>query len=793
MTPTTVTPTTVTPTTVTPTTVTPTTGPRRRDVLAGLAGAAALAGAAPARAAETTPTATAADDALPLRVAVLDVTPTTYAADDPARSLVTVRASVVNDGDQALEGLRARLVAQRSPVVARYSLDRWESADADASLGRTTVASDPVDVAAGPLAPGGRAEVVLTLPAAELGTGQGAHPAAVEVLDASGERVGLVRTFLVSSVPEGVRTTLLTLLLPLVAGRTREAAGLAEEVDGRLGRLLEASSDSRTSWAVDPAVLATVLPAVDAAGEEDAGQPAGPPDDPSADPSAQAAGSAAATLPAGTDAPAAVVATLTAWRERLTAAAQGRCLVALPHGDPDLASLSAAPDGAGLLTTAQAAGADVAASLSGAATVLTDVAWPADETADTEALSLVAQAGATAVVLDDETLTTGDDLTYTPTGRAVVDTGSGTGDGALAVLVADSALSALLVRTAGAAVEEPGDGAAEEGATGEQSPAALVQRVLAEVATITLQRPSDPRSLLVAAPRTLDPRPTAVQRLVTAVETSGWASWQPLTDLLATPVPDVERSEVPVPATTSRRAVLPAVHVAAVDAAVATLAELSSALEGAAPAAGAAQRSALMLLATSWRGHPLDLRAGRRELEEDVAALLSAVHVLPGSVLNLAATRTELPVTVVNELSAPVRVELVLRPRSPRVQLTQVPVQTVPAHGQLRVGVPVRALANGSVVVEARLRTPDGLQLGEAVELDVNVRADLEGWLTGLVGGGAAALLATGLVRAVRRGRRRVDAAPHADVDDGADDGADDGGAAGQRDGQRPSAPTGQG
>ncbi|WP_432503997.1 DUF6049 family protein [Kineococcus arenarius] len=779
----------MTPTTVT--TATATARPRRRDVLAGLAGAAALAGAAPARAAETTPTATAtaADDALPLRVTVLDVTPTTYAADDPARSLVTVRAGVVNDGEQALEGLRAHLVAQRSPVVARYSLDRWESADADASLGRTTVASDPVDVAAGPLAPGGRAEVVLILQAAELGTGQGAHPAAVEVLDASGERVGLVRTFLVSSVPEGVRTTLLTLLLPLVAGRTREAAGLAAEVDGRLGRLLDASSDSRTSWAVDPAVLATVLPAVAAAGEEGAGQP----DDPATDPSAEAAGSAAATLPAGTDDPAAVVATLTAWRERLAAAAQGRCLVALPHGDPDLASLSAAPEGAGLLTAAQAAGADVAAALSGAATVLTDVAWPADETADAEALSLAARAGATAVVLDDETLTTGDDLTYTPTGRAVVDTGSGTGDGALAVLVADSALSALLVRTAGAAVEESGDGAAEEGATGEQSPAALVQRVLAEIATITLQRPSDPRSLLVAAPRTLDPRPAAVQRLVTAVETSGWASWQPLTDLLATPVPDVERSEVPVPATTSRRAVLPVVHVAAVDAAVATLAELSSALEGAATAAGAVQRSALMLLAASWRGHLTDVRAGRRELEEDVAALLSAVHVLPGSVLNLAATRTELPVTVVNELSAPVRVELVLRPRSPRVQLTQVPVQTVPAHGQLRVGVPVRALANGSVVVEARLRTPDGLQLGEAVELDVNVRADLEGWLTGLVGGGAAALLATGLVRAVRRGRRRVDAAPHADVDDGTDHGADGGGTAGQRDGQRPSAPTGQG
>ncbi|WP_432487321.1 DUF6049 family protein [Kineococcus sp. SYSU DK018] len=752
--------------------------PRRRDVLAGLAGAAALTGAAPARAATSSPTASAPDDALPLRVTVLEVTPTTYAADDPARSLVTVRARVVNDGDEALRGAAARLVAQRSPVVGRYSLERWESADTDASLGRGTAASGTADVAGGSLAPGEGTEVVLTLPAAELGDGPGAHPAAVEVVDADGERAGLARTFLVSSAPEGVRTTLLSLLLPLVAGRTREAAGLAGEVAGRLGRLVEASSDPRTSWAVDPAVLATAL----TTGPVDAGDgtatptegaveaPADPPADPAEDASP-------ASLPAGTDDPAPVADALQAWRERLSAAAAGRCVVALPHGDPDLASLTGAPAGAELLTAAGSAGADVGAALDGAATVLTSVAWPADETADRRALSLAAAAGATAVVLDDETLATGDDLTYTPTGRALVRTGAGT---SLSALVADTTLSALLVRAAG------GDDATGGGTSGEggDSPAALVQRVLAEIATITLQRPSDPRSLLLVAPRTLDPRPTVLQGLLAAVEGSGWGAWQPLTDLLATPVPDVERDEVPVQEAASARAALPAVHVAAVDAALATLAELREALGGTASATGAAQRSALMLLATSWRGHLPEARASRRGLQEDVAALLRAVHVLPGSVLNLAATRTELPVTVVNELSVPVQVELVLRPRSPRVQLEAVPVQTVPARGQLRVGVPVRALANGSVVVEAQLRTPSGLLLGEPVGLDVNVRADLEGWLTGLVGGGAGALLVVGLARAVRRGRRRVDAAPHADVD---------GEPPAEQDGQRSSAPTGQG
>ncbi|WP_432497348.1 DUF6049 family protein [Kineococcus gypseus] len=771
-------------------------GPARREVLTGLAAGlagAALPGAvvgAPAAASTTAPAPAPAGDALPLRVAVLEVTPVTYAAQDPARSVVTVRARVRHGGGEALQGLRARLVAQRSPVVARSGLDRWESADPGASLGRTAVSSAPVNV--GALPPGGAVEVVLSLEAAALGDGEGAHPAAVEVLTASGRRAGLARTFLVSS-PVGVRTTLLTLLLPLVAGRVRTAGELAEVGAGRLARLLEASGDPRTSWALDPAVLATApvpapAPAPATAGTPGASTPGGDDD--------------GTALPAGAGDPVGTGAALAAWRERLAAAATGRCVVVLPHGDPDLASLSAVPAGADLLAAAAGAGAGAGAALGRAERVLAGVAWPADESADAAVLSLAAAGGATTVVLDDRSLPTPDELTYTPTGRAVLDVGTGAGAGALEAVVADSALSALLARAGVGAAGAAGEGAA-----------ALVQRVVAEVATVTLQRPSDPRSLLVVAPRSFDPRPEVVGRLVAAVEGSGWASWQPLPQLLATPVPDVERGEVPARAAASARgraaarATLPAAHLAAVEESLTALDGLRAALEGPAPAPGAVRRSALLLLGASWRGHPDELRGARAGVQEDVAALLGAVHVLPGSVLNLAATRTELPVTVVNGLSAPARVELLLRPRSPRVQLSAVPVQTVPPGGQVRVGVPVRALANGSVVVEARLRTPSGLLLGEPVGLDVNVRADVEGWLTGLVGGGAAALLVAGLVRAVRRGERRVDAAPHADVggpepDPGPVPGAGGGAARDEphdephdepRGRRRPSAPTGQG
>ena len=65
------------------------------------------------------------------------------------------------------------------------------------------------------------------------------------------------------------------------------------------------------------------------------------------------------------------------------------------------------------------------------------------------------------------------------------------------------------------------------------------QRLLAEIATTTLQRPSDPRAQLLVTPRSFTPVAGAVEALVADVEASGWATWQPLTDLLATPAADL--------------------------------------------------------------------------------------------------------------------------------------------------------------------------------------------------------------------------------------------------------------
>jgi hypothetical protein len=289
----------------------------------------------------------------------------------------------------------------------------------------------------------------------------------------------------------------------------------------------------------------------------------------------------------------------------------------------------------------------------------------------------------------------------------------------------------------------------------------LVQRFVAEAATTSLQRPSDSRSLLAVAPRSVDPDPATVTALTTALQASGFAQLQGVQELLDTPAPDVARSG-PTLSADATRGQLPAAHVAAVGAAVADVDAFGSALQGDDPALADRRRAALSLLSASWRGHGAGLPAARDRLSDAIAGLAAGVRIVGGSTRNLAATRSELPVTVVNELDVPVRVQLVLRARAPRVQLSPVAAQTVAAHSQLRVAVPVRALANGSVVVDATLRSPAGSPIGATVPVTLNVRMGVEGWITGAVGGLAALLLVVGVVRAVRRPRRRMDEAEQA-------------------------------
>jgi len=118
------------------------------------------------------------------------------------------------------------------------------------------------------------------------------------------------------------------------------------------------------------------------------------------------------------------------------------------------------------------------------------------------------------------------------------------------------------------------------------------------------------------------------------------------------------------------------------------------------------------------------------------------------------ADRTELPVTIRNELPSSVTVQLSVKPTRGllRVEQSQVSV-VVPANSFQRVSVPVRSLANGVAPVELSLTNSLGDTLSEPVNLQVTIRAGWESVITIALAIVVGLVFAFGIYRAVQRQR----------------------------------------
>jgi hypothetical protein len=115
----------------------------------------------------------------------------------------------------------------------------------------------------------------------------------------------------------------------------------------------------------------------------------------------------------------------------------------------------------------------------------------------------------------------------------------------------------------------------------------------------------------------------------------------------------------------------------------------------------------------------------------------------------------------VNGLDRPVRgVRLEVTAPSPKLQVVRPRSSALTLQAGQRTGVrvPVRALASGLVTLQARLITPSGAQIGASQAVQVRLQPT-DSWLLTAVGVGVGLVVLVGLVRSLRRPRRRVDAA----------------------------------
>ncbi|MEU3254713.1 DUF6049 family protein [Streptomyces sp. NPDC006997] len=564
--------------------------------------------------------------------------------------------------------------------------------------------------------------------------------------------LGIQRTFLPWQPDEADTTTKTTVLWPVMATShmTAETGSneqqtpvfsdddLAQEISagGRLEQLVSLGSSLDVTWVIDPDLLASVdamTGGYDIQGEGD------------------------------TTVPGTHQAVAKKWLAQLQRAVTGEEVVALPFGDPDLASL--AHNGTnvnGSLSHLKAA-TDVATTTVRSVlhvTPSTDFAWPVNGAVDPSIVKVATSAGADKVIARSDSLEETSGLPYTPSAARPI------GGGTTAV-VADSRMSTAF----------QGD------LTKASTTTLAVQRFLAQSLALNLQT-NKQRSIVVAPQRMPTPsQARALAEAVTALQDGTWTQAQDLT-AAAEAKPD-PAATTKVPSRSSypsslRKGELPRATFEQVATTQDKLDHFKVILTDETRVVTPFGRAINREMSTSWRGRASEAAIFRAGVESYLDDLTDQVRLIDKSETKLSGRSATIPVTVQNNLVQGVD-HLVLRLTSTsptRLEIggnaySEVPVTVSGGHSQ-SVKFTTSANANGRVTVVAQLFTEDGQAYGEPVTFDVKV-TEVTATVMLVIGGGVLLLVLAGFRMYTQRKRAAARRAAEREADGtDATDGADD-------------------
>ncbi|MDQ1293102.1 MAG: hypothetical protein QG608_983 [Actinomycetota bacterium] len=693
----------------------------------------AAASAAPGNAGLPRPAAQAAGS--PVEIDVSKVTPTAAGPGD----IVTITGVLRNTGDVPVEDLDFQMWSRNGRLGTRQEIADWADGTIDSDGDARGIPYRPT----APVQPGGQISFTVDVPvgAMELSDSEpfGARGLTLVVKGDNGSgltRIASERTFVIwnPTVAEYVPTDL-SLLVPLTSRTPLSNTGAGDPQTltsmapgGRLDHLLGSVQDKAFSWAVDPSVIDQVLRAQ--ADQESTAQ------DTTSSAALASQPETARSRPAGTRA-------ALAWLDQLRAGAADpiRSVVALPYGDPDVVALAHAGGGT-LLSQAQALSQVIMTETLGSR-FSGSVAWPATGHLDTATGNMLADTPGRKVVLSSSAQPPAEHLDHTPGSRTRIPTVKG----GISGLVSDDGLSEEMASTGGT---EPG---------------LATQKLLADLAAVTTERPGDSRHLLASLPRGWSPDPAKVQAAMAALRSAPWVRLRSLDSLAAQPASGPVREPLVYSAGT-RQAELPQEHVRSVVEEVARLDRFLPSVTDPARLLHDYHGMAFCLLSVNRRVATAQLSEARRPLEEGIDTLYGGISVPTGSSMNLLARTANLPVTIENNLGVAVRVVVALRPRSGRL-VVDTPVRIeIAAHTRRQVRIPIHAVANGDVQVDTMISSPSGVVLLTAPSIMVKVHNDWEGRVLLVAGGLLGLLVVIGLVRGVRRGRVRIPASAVPDPDE---------------------------
>ncbi|MEP7765737.1 DUF6049 family protein [Sanguibacter sp. 25GB23B1] len=638
---------------------------------------------------------------------------------------LSVVVEIENTGAGEITSPEVTLSVSRFPFATRNSLVAWEEADLGTGIGsELATVSLP-----GPLAPGAKAAVPLEAPADSMRlrsgvSGWGPRGLAVSVNgdtadSATDDPLGVLRTYVVwfpvdDAAVNPVQVSVLVPVVgppvdPLAPEAAQEKLAVETAPGGRLAHLLASTKDiPGVTLAVDPELATPGLdPATDGSSS---GAPGTEPSVKATDPATPDATDPTAT-----------------WVESLLAQTAGNETYALPRFDQDWGAYA----DAGQPAPAQS---PLPPTLSA---WRTDLSWPAETDPDEATIDLSVRAGAPNVVVGSDASVPDADLTYTPTGRATASTAAGDAT----VLVPDATLSSLLTSPVQA------------------TPAGARQRVLAELAVISRERPGDQRHVLVTVPRDWSAAPAIAHAQVAAMGSAPWTSLEPVSTLAASPDPGVSRTSPPEPSASENE--LNPAAMESLRGISADVAEFATVVPDPLALTEPLDEAILATSSIGWRADSAGRAQAITNIRTEAAAITSSITVLGTSDFTLISTGSSIPVDIHSSLEQPATVVVALAPDDPRLVAEESVTVTVPAGSDASVTIPVKAIGSGDVTVSVQILAPNGAVVAQPYTFGVRVRADWETVGTVVVTSLLVLLLAGGVWRTIHRGRsdRRASAA----------------------------------
>jgi hypothetical protein len=736
------------------------------------------------------PTGTHAPTVTPARdraiITLTDVDPIVVAPGET----VTIRGVVTAPTVGALLGATLRVVHGGARLDRREAVEVWAK-ETDPAAGSTVTVEDLPTVDAGQ-----SKDFTVTFPAARIASPEAfaAVPLSLEVTPkGAAQPAGVTRTFLSwqsrkEYVPLEIATVLPVTLDADLDLFSRDAAARANAWRGAIGpdsrvrRIIDGSSGHEVTLAVDPSVfgpsvgtsapppLPTPGPSPnETPGSTSGSTPSGTPSPSTGAPSPSTGQPSAAdqSTPASTDQatpgstdpvtpaptepststptptgtlpvpPPLSGAAITQLGDELVSQLRGRTVWALPYADADIAAAVAVDPTNAVMRDLVSRSSIVEQRLNQA--VRADVILPVDgllppgrATAVTELLHGTSLNKLAGLVVNSAAIT--NPTAYTPSARRVTPEGT-------RLIAYDPELSALLPGRASAGVLDR-------------------QRFLAETLTLLGERPGTARSILLLAPRTYDPDPTALRDLLGGIDAAPWLQPVPTADLLVdaggdTAVPAQRPAATVAPA--APPATLTATRLRDMAEQRETLRRVATVLRDGAQFEATYRELLDELASARWRWHPEDWPRLASSVSSDVQGATSAIRVVPRS-FNFLAEQGTLTLTVENGLDFAVDdIRLVLAPTNPRMQVVEQPAPiTIGAGSKTSVKIAVRAVAAGQADIRAFLTTADGTPIGQPAIIPISANP-LDRTIYGIGGAVLGLILLAGLVRTLLKGTSRID------------------------------------